>query len=32
MGLSPKWKPSTQDGEPVRVSYAIPIVFTLTKK
>jgi protein TonB len=31
MGLSPKWKPGTQNGIPVRVAYAMPINFSLTK-
>lgn len=27
----PRWKPGMQDGKPVRVSYMIPLKFTLTK-
>jgi len=29
MSLSPKWKPGIQRGRPVRVSYSVPIVFSL---
>jgi TonB family protein len=28
--LSPKWTPGVQNGKPVRVSYSVPISFTLT--
>jgi len=28
---SPKWSPGIQNGRPVRVSYAVPISFTLDK-
>jgi len=28
--LSPRWKPGMQDGKPVRVSYTVPVNFTLT--
>jgi periplasmic protein TonB len=31
MKLSPKWKPATQKRQVVRVSYAVPIPFMLTK-
>jgi protein TonB len=31
MNASPKWKPGTQNGQPVRVSYSIPIAFSLAK-
>jgi len=31
IALSPNWKPGIQNGKPVRVSYAIPINFSLTK-
>ncbi|MCO5947713.1 energy transducer TonB [Mucilaginibacter flavidus] len=27
---SPKWKPGTQGGKPVRVAYSVPISFSLT--
>lgn len=29
VSLSPKWKPGTKRGEPVRVSYSVPIMFKL---
>jgi len=29
---SPKWSPGIQNGRPVRVSYAVPISFTLDKQ
>ena len=28
---SPKWKPGSQNGKPVRVAYSVPIGFTLSK-
>lgn len=30
MNLSPKWRPGIQNGQPVRVSYAVPISFALS--
>lgn len=30
--LSPKWNPGIQRGKPVRVSYSVPIVFSLNTK
>ena len=29
VSLMPNWKPGTEDGKPVRVSYTIPLVFKL---
>jgi TonB family protein len=29
LGLSPRWKPGSQKGRPVRVAYTVPINFTL---
>ena len=29
INLLPKWKPGTQGGKPVRVSYSVPINFVL---
>jgi TonB family protein len=29
INLSPKWKPGIQNGKPVRVSYSVPIAFTI---
>jgi TonB family protein len=29
LSLSPKWTPGEKDGKPVRVSYTVPIAFTL---
>lgn len=28
---SPKWKPGKKDGEPVRVSYTLPVIFSFTR-
>jgi hypothetical protein len=28
----PKWKPGTQDGQPVRVQYSIPVNFNPGKE
>ncbi|MCX6198878.1 MAG: energy transducer TonB [Bacteroidetes bacterium] len=30
VSMSPKWKPGSQDGKPVRVKYLLPVVFKLT--
>ena len=29
VGKSPRWRPAKKDGQPVRVSYNIPVVFSL---
>lgn len=29
IALSPKWKPATKDGKPIKVKYAVPITFAL---
>ncbi len=31
IGLSPKWNPGIQYGRPVRTSYTVPVVFTLSR-
>ncbi|MES2426301.1 MAG: TonB family protein [Bacteroidota bacterium] len=32
LSLSPKWTPGEKDGKPVRVSYTVPIAFTLNEE
>ena len=32
LNLSPKWQPGVQNGKPVRVSYSVPIQFSLDDK
>ena len=29
VGKSPRWRPAKKDGQPVKVSYSIPVVFSL---